>query len=148
MTKKKILLLIPLLIIGGLISYTWITLIAEGFIPIWRHYIALALFAVLIFLFIKNFTKAVLATAVYLILGTCNLLTLTVSTVWNSYGIHVGSAEIWTPSFQLPSFGLLVLFGVLNFDILTNIYLDYKEASQLKSKETTSENNNGIHSLK
>lgn len=128
MTKKKVLLLIPLLIIGGLIAYTWITLFGEDYTPIWRHYVALGLFVVLVFLFVKNFTKAVLATGLYLILGTCNLLTLTASTVWNSFGVNVGSAEIWTPSFQLLSFGLFVLFFILNFDTLTDIYLDYKEA--------------------
>lgn len=144
MTRQKIRLLIPLVIIGGLILYSWITLLVEGYIPIWRHYIALGLFGLLIFLFVKDFTKAVVATGLYLLLGTCNLLSLTASTVWNSYGVKVGSAEIWTPSFQFLSFVLLILFAILNFDTLTDIYYDYKEAQQRKTKETIEVDDEGV----
>jgi hypothetical protein len=143
-TKKKIRLLIPLIIIGGLISYTWLTLLVEGYTAIWRHYIALGLFGFLIFLFVRDFTKAVVATGLYLLLGTFNLLSLTASTVWNSYGVKVGSAEIWTPSFQFLSFCLVILYAILNFDTLTEIYFNYKEAKQRKTKETIEVDNEGI----
>ena len=144
MTKKKILLLIPLIIIGVLIAYSWITLLIQEYIPIWRHYIALSLFALLIFLYIKNFTKAVIATGIYLLLGTCNFLSLTASTIWNSYGVRVGSAEIWTPSFQLVSFGLFILFAILNFGTLADIYFDWKETRQRNTKETIEVDNEGV----
>jgi hypothetical protein len=144
LTKQKVRLLIPLSIVGGLILYTWNTLLIEGYIPIWKHYIALCLFAFLIYLFLKDFRKAVVATGIYLLLGTCNLLSLTPSTVWNSYGLRVGSAEIWTPSFQFLSFGIMILFVILNFDILTDIYLDYKEARQQKTKETIELDDEGV----
>ena len=88
---------------------------------------ALALFVGLIFLFFKNFKKAILGTGLYLILGTCNLLALTPSVTTNSYGLKIGSLEVWTPTFQLLSFVLLLLFFFLNFDTITNIDLDYTE---------------------
>jgi hypothetical protein len=134
MTKQKILLLIPLTIVAGLLVYSWATILFTDVIATWRHYVALGLFAALIFLFFKSLTKSVLATGLYFIIGTCNLLTLTPSVTTNSYGLRIGSAEIWTPSFQLLSFGLLVLYFILNFDTLTNIYLDYKETRQAKNK--------------
>ncbi len=128
MTKQKILLLIPLTIIGGLLIYTWSTILFTDIMATWRHYLTIVLFIVLIFLFLKNFKRTILATAFYLILGTCNLLTFTPSVTFNSYGLRIASIEIWTPTFQLLSFGLLILFSILNFDTLVNIYLDYKEA--------------------
>lgn len=135
MTKQKILLLIPLVIVGGLLSYTWIIILFTDVVAIWRHYLSIALFIVLMLLFFKNFKRIVLATAFYLLLGTCNLLVLTPSITSNSFGIGIDSIKIWTPAFQLLSFGLLVLFAILNFDTLVNMYVDYKEAkAQRKSK--------------
>jgi len=82
----------------------------------------------LLYLLFKDWKKAVLATGFYLLIGTCNLLSLTPSILTNSYGLRITSVEIWTPSFQLLSFGIFILYGILNFDTLVNIYLDYKEA--------------------
>ena len=132
MKKQKILLLIPIAIIGGLLIYSWATILFTEIIATWRHYLALALFIGLIYLFFKSFKKTVLATGVYLIFGTCNLLTLTPSVTTNSYGIRIGSFELWTPTFQLLPFGILVLFFMLTFDTLINIRLDYQEARQAK----------------
>ena len=135
MTKQKILLLIPLTIVTGLLVYSWATILFTDVVATWRHYLALALFIGLIYLFFKSFKKTVLATGIYLIFGTCNLLTLTPSVTTNSYGMRIGSLELWTPTFQLLSFSILVLFFVLNFDTLINIRLDYQEARQAKKKK-------------
>ena len=135
MTKKKILLLIPLLLIAGLILYTWITVLTGDYVLVWRHYAGLVLFVPLIYLFTKNRRKTIFGTVIYLILGICNVLTLTPSIIWNSYGIHLGSANIETPSFQLLSFGLLILLCILNFDTLVDIYLDFKEMRQKTKNE-------------
>jgi hypothetical protein len=127
MTKKKVLLLIPLLLIAGLILYTWITVLTGDNVLVWRHYTASVLFVPLIYLFTRNFRKVILGTVIYLILGICNFLTLTPTIVRNSYWNRIGSASIETPAFQLLSFGLLTLLCVLNFDTLVNMYLDFKE---------------------
>lgn len=123
-------------IVAGLLVYSWTAILLTDIIAAWRHYLAFGLFLVLIFLYIKSFTKSVLATGLYFVAGACNLLTLTPSVTTSSYGIRVGSAEMWTPSFQLLSFGLLILYITLNFDTLTNIYLDYKEKRQAKNKNS------------
>jgi len=132
MTRGKILLLIPLAIITGLIVYTWTVVLFTDSAPVWRHYTATVFLFVLIFLFFKDFKKTVIGTGIYLIIGTCNLSALTPSVMTNSYGIRIGTTEIWTPSFQLLPFGLLLFFFILNFDALTNIYLDYKDTKQNK----------------
>jgi len=124
MTKKKILLLIPLIIIAGLLIYCWTTILFTNIIATWQHYVALGLFAVLVFLYFKSFTKTVIATGLYLLLATFNALSMTpeINTSW----FRIGSIE--TPHFQLLSLGLLVLFLILNSDTLVNMYLDNKEA--------------------
>ena len=134
MTKQKILLLVPFGIIAGFLIYSWIIILSTEVVATWRHYLAAVLFFVLIFSILKNFKWTILATIIYLILGTCNLLTLTPSVTTNSYGAKIGSIEMWTPSFQILSFGLLVLFLILNFDTLINMYLDYKETKEQNKK--------------
>jgi len=130
MTKKKVLLLIPLLLIAGFIIYTWVTVLTGDNVLVWRHYSGLVLFVPLIYFFTKNFRKTNLGTLIYLILGICNVLTLTPSVIWDTYGIRIGSVNIETPPFQPLSFGLLILLCVLNFDTLVDIYLDFKEMRQ------------------
>jgi len=126
--KQKIFLLIPLGIIAGLIIYSWISFLVTDMKPTWRHYSALVLFAVLVYLYFKSFTKIVIATGLYLLLATLNASSMTpeIITGWSRLGTPFGSIE--TPHFQILSLMLLVLFVVLNFDTLFNMYLDYKEA--------------------
>ena len=130
MTKKKILLLIPLVIIAGQLIYCWITIFTEDFVVRWQHYVATMLFAVVVFIYFKNFTKAVISTGAFLLLGTCNAFSMTpdINTTW----FRVGFLE--TPPFNLLSFGFLILFLILNFDTMIDLYLDYKEAKQTEQK--------------
>jgi len=123
-TKHKILLLIPLAIITGLLIYSWTMFLLTDIAATWRHYLALGLFAVLVYLYFKSLTKTVVATGIYLLLATLNALSMTpeIITGW----FRIGSIE--TPHFQLLSLGFLVLFLVLNFDTMINMYLDYKES--------------------
>jgi hypothetical protein len=122
-TKQKIQLLIPLLTIAGLLIYSWLKILSTDFIATWQHYLALGLFSVLLFLLIKNFKAAVIATGLYLLLATFTVLSLTpeVTASW----LRIGSID--TPHINLLSFGLLILFFVLNLNRLIDIYLDYKE---------------------
>ena len=124
MTKKKILLLIPLIIISGLLIYCWTTIMLTDRIPSWQHYLALGFFVAVVILFFKSFTKAALALGLYLLLATFNFFSMTADI--NDTWFIIGGIEL--PHFQSMGLGLLVLFLILNYDTLVNIYLDYKEA--------------------
>jgi len=130
MTKKKILLLIPLAIIAGLLIYCWIAILTKDYTVRWQHVLANVLFAIVVFIYFKNFTKAIISTGVFLLMGTCNAFSMTpdINTTW----FRVGPLE--TPHFNFLSFGLLILFLILNFDTMVNLYLDYKEAKQTNQK--------------
>jgi hypothetical protein len=134
MTKSKKLFLSILIIIAGILAYSWSIILFTEIEATWRHFLALILFIPLVLLFKNYFKKSVLFTGIYLILGTCNLLTLTPSETSNSYGLRIGSMEVWTPTFQLYSFLLLILFFLVNFNTLVNYYLDYQDAKKLREK--------------
>jgi len=135
MPKPKKLLLIILIIIAVILAYSWSIILLTEIEATWRHYLALLLFIPLLILFKKDFKKAVLSTGLYLILGTCNLITLTPSVTSNSYGIRIGAIELWTPTFQLYSFLILILFFLMNFNTLVNYYLDYQDSKKAKNKK-------------
>jgi hypothetical protein len=65
MLKRKILILIPLLLILYVLTDTWlqaIGLIGEQFVPTVRHYLALILFIPLIWYFLKDIKRCILYT--------------------------------------------------------------------------------------
>ena len=86
--KQTVLLLIPLGIITCLIIYSWVSFLLTDMTPTWRHYIALGLFAVLVYLYFKGLKKTVIATGLYLLLATLNVLSLTPETItgWSNLG--------------------------------------------------------------
>ena len=131
MTKNKILLLIPLTITGSFLLYCWAIILTTEVLATWRHYTGLALFVPLVYLFIKDVRKATLATGIYLLLGTFNALAITPAsgTFW------IGSDSVRTPPVQFLFLGIFILYFILNFKSLINIYLDYKETEALKEKK-------------
>lgn len=126
MSKQKVFALVPLIITAGLLSYTWSIIIFTEIEATWKHYIALLLFLILPYLQFRNFKWGLFATGIYFILGTCNLFSLTPSNLTNSYYIRLGSLDLSTPSFQPLSFGLLMLYLIVNLKTFFMIYLDYK----------------------
>jgi hypothetical protein len=131
MSRQKIFSLIPFLLVAGFLLKCWVVFFASEFIATWRHYTGLWLFFVLFVLLLKDKKKAILGIGIYLLLATFNLLAITpaISTSW----IYIG--EFSTPPVQLLSLGLLVLYFILNMDVLIDMQLDYKEAKKLNAKE-------------
>ncbi len=77
MTKQKILIVIPLSLIIIILSYCWVIMLTTEILATWRHYFGLIFFLAIIFLFFKNIAGAVVATGVYLLLATFNILAIT-----------------------------------------------------------------------
>src|SRR5450432_99273 len=123
MSKEKKLHLSILIIIGGILLYCWSIILFTEIEATWRHYMAVILFIPVLILFKRNFKKDVLFTGVYLILVTSN-----------SYGVRISSVEVWTPTFQLYSFLILILFFLINFNTLVNYYLDYQDSKKVRNK--------------
>jgi len=126
MTKNRVFLIVPLLIIIILITNCWFNIITEKVLANWRHYIAFGLFLLLVIFYFINFKLVVIGTGFYLLLATANVLSVTaeIKTSW----IRVGPLE--TPPINLLSFGLLILYLILNTNTLIDIYIDYNEKKE------------------
>ena len=134
MSRQKIRILIPLIIIAGLLLYTWIMILTTDSAAIIQHYIGLVLFIPLGYLFSKNLNRTIIWTGIYLLLGVVKFLAITPSLVSTSAGISIGPLQLGMPSFQVIPFLIFILYAILNFDQLAEIYLDYKEAKEKKNK--------------
>jgi hypothetical protein len=126
MLKKRILALIPFSILAGIALYTMGEFTFSDFSATVQHRIAFGLVAVNACLYFARFRPAILVTGIILLAATCNFITFFVeTTVWS-----IGIGGLHTPSVQVSMLGLFIIWGVLEFDLLTNWYLDYKESKQ------------------
>ncbi len=131
-TKNRIRLLIPLLVVTFLQIKCILQFMLSEAKPEWQHYLGIVLYCCLVYFFFKKFRLAVVSTGIYLLLSTFAVISNTpeISTSWFTIG------PIDTPHINFPSFGLLILFLILNLDQLIEIYLDYKEGkAKLSSDE-------------
>lgn len=126
MNRQKTLALTPLIIVTGLLIYTWSIIIFTDIVAVWRHYVGLSLFLPLPYLLFKNFKTGLFATGIYLVLGTFNLFSVTPSITTSIFGLKIVSIDLSTPPLQLLTLGLLILYCVLNFNSFVTIYVDYK----------------------
>ncbi len=133
MSKRRIFLLIPIAIIAGFLIYTWFLILSTNLIATWRHYTGLILFAPVLYFLFRNFKIAVLATGIYLIIGTFNLLSITTDVLLYN-GVRIISVELTTSFFQPKLFLIFIIYIIFNYDALIDIWLDYKEAQELKKK--------------
>ena len=123
---KNLRILIPITIVGIFLVNCWTIIFVSDILATWRHYVGLILFIGIGFLFFRNINMTTIVTGIFLLLGTFNALAMTpeINTSWFAIG------PIETPSIQLLSLGLFIIYFVLNLDPLINIYLDYKESNQ------------------
>lgn len=127
-SKQQIRLLIPLLITSVILMYCWIVILSKEALATWWHYLALGLFIPIISAYFRSFEKAAIATGGYLLLATFNVIAIRPAIVTSAFKIHAGSFDITIGPVQMLSFGLFVLYFILNLDTLIDIYLDYKES--------------------
>jgi hypothetical protein len=128
MMIKRILLAVPILTAIGFIINSWVEIATTESPASWQHYGAIILLVIVIYFFFTDFKKAAIFTGIYFLLGAFGAFSLTLDI--NKSWVRIGSIE--TPTFNLLSLGLFILFFVLNFMTLTDFYLDYKE---LKAKK-------------
>jgi len=124
--RRKILLLIVLAIIGGYLVFTWVTIFSANYVARWQHYVAVLLFAIVLFFYFRNFKLALLSTGIFLLIGMLGGLSLTPD-VSKSY-IRIG--PLTSPDFNELCLGLFVLNAIMNASALIDLYLDYQERKQ------------------
>jgi hypothetical protein len=131
-TKQKILYFIPFVIVVCILLYSWFTFVFTDNLAVASHYLGLVFFAPIIYYHFKDrsFKIPIVLFAFYLILATINLFSIFPFIMSSSIRISVGTITIWTPAINGYSLLILILFGILNFDTLVEVYLDYKESNK------------------
>lgn len=130
MRKRRIQFLIPVIIIIGLLLYTWYCVLVESYIIQIRQYLGLILFIPVLYCWYKDKTlaKPIVATGIYLVLATVNILSYLPYYETSSYTLTIGSIELYTPGLSASGLILLILYAILNTGNLMEIHLDYKES--------------------
>jgi hypothetical protein len=129
-TKRKIFFLIPFAIIVCQLVYTWAIFIFTEYIPHITNYLGLILFVpVLYFLYKdKTFKKALLATGIYLLLVIFCIANIFTYTATGQWGIGIAGLMIPMPHMNGAAILIFILYSILNFGSLVDMYLDYKES--------------------
>lgn len=120
---KRILALLPVVILAVIAGYNLGLFSFGGYSMTLSHWVAFGLLGVNLCLYFFRFRPAVLATGVILLLATFNFISFYAETTVRSIGI----GGVFTPGVQLSMLLLLILYVVVEFDLLVNWYLDLKE---------------------
>ena len=126
MLKKRILPLAPFLVLAATGLYNLGEFIFTHYVTDLRHRIAFGSLAVNTCLYFFQFRPAIVATGVFLLLATFNFISFYVETTVRSVGI----AGVFTPGVQLSMLFLLIGYVIVEFDLLVDWYLDFKERKQ------------------
>ncbi|MGF7232791.1 hypothetical protein [Arachidicoccus sp.] len=126
MNKKKFIQILPILILGGILIYTWFIIITTDYFATIKHQIGLGVFlAILAFYFLK-FKYGIFFTGIYLLLASFNIIAIFPVIISSSYFVKVGGMEISTPPIQWKAVLLLILFLICTGRYLNNLYVGYK----------------------
>lgn len=126
---RKFRFYLPFALVSAMLLITWIVFLTKSLIPQWQHYIGLILFTPILYytLIDKTLKKPLILIGVYLILGTVNILAFLPFILTNGLTIGSGENELHIGLNGIAAL-LLIVYGILNFDTLANMYLDYKES--------------------
>jgi hypothetical protein len=123
MKKQKVRILIPLIITGLALIYCWVALLVNNYIPSWKHYSAIFLFAILIIFLVRGLSKILFPLGIYLLLASLHVISLS----YNKATFFFGLDNPYNPHFQLMSIGILIVYFILNLDGLIDMQLDREE---------------------
>ena len=123
-------LLVPLVIIVALIAYSCTTMLANDVSPVWQHYLAIGGFVMILLAMIKSLTAARILLGIYSLLAIVNIVSLSYGIF--SWGFAIGPLPI--PLGQPRGWLVLIVYGILNFDLLCEDYFTYKERKKLQNR--------------
>ncbi|MBO9200931.1 MULTISPECIES: hypothetical protein [Niastella] len=129
-TKRKIFFFIPFAIVICYLLYSWIIIFLEDISPHFTNDLGVILFVPVVYFLFKDktFVKPLLTLGIYLLLAACKLANILPYT--NLYKVRLGifGLKIPFPDMIGTAFLILLLYSVLNYGNLIEIYPDYEEA--------------------
>lgn len=130
--RSEILRLLPFLLGLGVLTYTWSMIFSPEYIATLKHQIALFLFFVNVAVYFFKFNYGIYFTGLIFLLATFNIIAIYPDITTSSYFIKIGNTELATPSVQIKSLILLVVFIVFNGGYLFEKYADFKYGKKEK----------------
>jgi hypothetical protein len=129
-TKRKIFFFIPFAIVLCYLIYSWYIIIIERINPHFTNDLALILFVPIVYFLFKDktFVKPLIALGIYLLLATCKLANIFPYTQISQVTLGLFGLKIPFPDLSGTALLIFILYGILNFKSLVDIYLDYKES--------------------
>ena len=130
-TKRKIFFFIPFAIVVCFLLYSWYILLVDEYNePHFTNYLAVILFVPVIYFLYKDksFVKPLITLGIYLLLATFKLANISPYTQFFKVTLGIFGIPIPFPDMNWTALLILILYGVLNFGSLIDIYLDFKEA--------------------
>lgn len=118
---KNILRLSPLVVVFGILSYTWYTILTTDCFATTKHYVALMLFMVCINLCFINFNAALILAGIFLFLASFNIIAIFPEIKSSSYFVRIGSQEFATPSIQWATFAIFLCYMIINISYFVNM---------------------------
>lgn len=126
MKWKWLLRCLPFVLVCVIHVLTWLQLLSGANEPVFRHYLALLLVVINGFLYFKKPHKALLLTALILVLSALNLIELYTYVNRSSLIIVLAKWELSTPGLQWHSVGLLLIYLLCTGRYWVNTYMDKK----------------------
>ena len=116
----------PYLLTVIVLIYTWSVIVTTDYYATLKHQIALILVLINLGIYFFKFDYGIVFTGILLLLATFNFIALFPDIVSSSYFIRIADKEIATPTIQGKSLLLMIVFLVLNFGYLIEMYANYK----------------------
>lgn len=123
---KKIVRLIPYLIVCLILIYTWYVIVNTEYQATLKHYMAWVIAMLNFVAYFIRFNYGLIGTAILLLLATFNTLGLFPEIVYTTYFIRIAGKEIESPPIQGKSFLLLILYLILTCTYWLEKYRAYK----------------------
>lgn len=122
--KFKFFRLIPFVLLGVIIIFTWVNIFTTDYFATVKHQLALVMVCLNFGIYFVNFRYGVLTTGIILLLAVFNLLAFFPSTVTATSFVKFGNTEVDLPSIQPNSLLLLLIFLIIDLKFLI---LSFKE---------------------
>lgn len=129
MIKHKIFKLTPFIVLVLIVINAWHAIFSENDVITYEHYLALAVLAINLFLYLVKFKIGLLLTGLVLCLGTFGVLLFYPIKILSYEGIVIGKILIRTPFMNMNIFLLLIYYFVVNGGYILNLYHESRNKS-------------------
>lgn len=128
--RQKLFSLLPFIVLCVVILYTCVEIIATDYAASLRHYLAMAIMFCNGVLYFTKYRLAIIFTGIILILATFDMLAFFSVVKTYYWSVNIADKSISTPGIQLVPLIVLVVYCLINFNLLIDCYIDYMDTKK------------------